>query len=61
MTKQKPHGLFRRGLDAFIASRERQARIIVSRTLLSLDDNTLKNHGYNRSDLIKDAAGWNGY
>lgn len=61
MTKQKLHGLFRRTLDAYIAARERQAQVIVSRTLLSFDDETLKAHGYRRSDLIREAAGWNGY
>lgn len=61
MTNPKPHGFFRRSLDAFIAARERQAKVYVSRTLLSLDDATLSAYGYKRSDLVKDAAGWNGY
>lgn len=61
MSNSKSHGFFRRGLDAFIAARERQASAYVSRTLLSLDDATLTAHGYTRGDLVKKAAGWNGY
>lgn len=45
----------RRSLDAFIAAREREAEIYVSRTLLSLDDKTLKAHGYDRAALKRAA------
>lgn len=56
----KTRGLFRRSLDAFIAARERQAQVLVNRTLLSFDDETLRAHGYNRADMIKNAGGWKG-
>ena len=45
----------RRSLDAFIAAREREAEIYVSRALLSFDDETLKAHGYDRNALRKTA------
>lgn len=61
MTQFKLPGPLLRGLERYIAVRERQARAIVSRTLLSYDDETLTSHGYKRSDLIREAAGWNGY
>lgn len=45
----------RRSLDNLIAAREREAEIYVSRTLLSLDDKTLKASGYDRSALKRKA------
>lgn len=50
------HGLLRRALDNFIAARQREADIYLSRTLLSCDDGTLRAHGYSRADLEKRAA-----
>lgn len=45
----------RRSLDAFIAAREREAEVCVSRVLLSFDDKTLREHGYDRNSLRKAA------
>ena len=39
--------------DAFIAARQRQADRYVNNVLLSLDDETLKAHGYSRAELRK--------
>ena len=52
MTTSK-NGFFRGAFDAFIASRERQADRYVNNVLLSLDDETLKAHGYSRAELRK--------
>ncbi len=52
MTASK-NGLFRSAIDAFIASRQRQADRYVNGMLLSLDDKTLKVHGYSRAELRK--------
>jgi hypothetical protein len=45
------NGFFRTAFDAFMASRERQANRYVNNVLLSLDDETLKAHGYSRAEL----------
>ena len=47
------NGFFRSALDTFIAARQRQADGYVSNMLLSLDDETLKAHGYSRAELRK--------
>lgn len=52
MTKSN-HGFFRQALDALIESRTRQAHHYVTGTLLMLDDETLKSHGYSRDELRK--------
>ena len=57
-TTNKPRSFLRRSLDAFIAAREREADILVSRTLLSFDDQTLRLRGYDRKDLERRARGW---
>ncbi|WP_274628358.1 hypothetical protein [Arvimicrobium flavum] len=44
---------FRNALNAFIAVRERQAAAYVNGVLLSLDDETLAQHGYVRSELAR--------
>lgn len=51
----KISSFFRRSLDAFIAAREREAEVYVSRALLSYSDKTLKTYGYERSALRKAA------
>ncbi|MCO5065407.1 MAG: hypothetical protein M9924_13475 [Rhizobiaceae bacterium] len=51
----KISSFLRRSLDAFIAAREREAEVYVSRALLSFDDDTLKAHGYDRNTLRKSA------
>ena len=61
MTSQNTRSIFRRVLDNFIASRERQAQSVVRYALLSLDDRTLAEHGYRRSDLVKAGAIGRGY
>jgi hypothetical protein len=49
-------GYFRTAMDAFIASRQREANRYVSSILLSMDDKTLRSHGYSRSELRKNAG-----
>lgn len=44
-------------MDALIASRQREANRYLSGILLSLDDQTLRSHGYSRSELRKNAGG----
>ena len=44
-------GFFRNAVDAMVAAREKQASRYVAGALLSLDDETLKLHGYSREDL----------
>lgn len=39
--------------DAMVNARSRQASAYVNGALLSLDDETLKSHGYSRKDLAK--------
>ena len=46
-------GFFRNAFNALIAARERQASSYVNGALLMLDDETLKAHGYSRSELRK--------
>ena len=55
MTANKT-GMFRNILNAFVEARQRQAERYVSGVLLSLDDETLKTHGYNRAELSKRAT-----
>lgn len=43
-------------MDAFMAARQREANRYVSSVLLSLDDKTLRSHGYSRSELRKNAG-----
>lgn len=50
-------GFFRNALDAMIAAREKQAAAYVNRTLLMLDDETLRTNGYNRADLERKSHG----
>lgn len=56
MTTANPHGFLRRALDNLIAARQREADAYVSRTLLSLDDTTLRAHGYSRRELERRAV-----
>lgn len=49
-------GMFRRALDRMVTARERQARRYVNGYLLSLDDATLANYGYDRRELERDGA-----
>lgn len=55
-TNKRSNGYIRRSLDAFIRSRERRAERLVSRTLLSFDDDTLKAAGYDRAELLRRAG-----
>ncbi len=47
------NGFFRSVLNAFVEARQAEAERYVNRVLLSLDDETLKAHGYNRAELSK--------
>jgi hypothetical protein len=44
-------GFFRGIVQAYIRARERQAESYVNGTLLMLDDETLRAHGYDRAEL----------
>lgn len=51
-TANKP-GFFRNVLKAFVEARQREAERHVNGVLLSLDDETLKSHGYSRAELVR--------
>ena len=53
MTKANKKGFFGHALDALIEARSRQVAGYVNGTLLLLDDETLKAHGYSRDELKK--------
>ena len=55
-TTNRKSGLFRSALDAFMEARQRQANRYVSGVLLSLDDETLRRHGYSRAELKKHSS-----
>ena len=50
------NGFFRSALEALVQARQREAERYVNGVLLSLDDETLKSHGYNRAELSKRAT-----
>ena len=50
------NGFFRTALDNLIAGRQREAGRQVSRFLLTMSDDALKEYGYNRDELRKAAA-----
>ena len=50
------NGFFRSALDALVQARQREAERYVNGVLLSLDDETLKSHGYNRAELSRRAT-----
>jgi hypothetical protein len=51
-TTNKP-GFFRSVLHALVEARQREAECYVNGVLLSLDDETLKSHGYSRAELSR--------
>lgn len=53
MTAKNSRGFLRNALAAIISARESQAQRYVTGALLMLDDNTLKAHGYSRTELRK--------
>ncbi len=55
--KARRPGLFARFFKALVVSREREARRYVNSYLLSLDDKTLANLGYDRETIKKSDAG----
>lgn len=48
---QARRSFFRNALDAIITARQRQADRYVREALLTLDDETLRAHGYNPDEL----------
>ena len=46
-------GFFRSVLNALIEARQLEAEHYVNGVLLSLDDETLKSHGYSRAELVR--------
>jgi len=50
------NGFFHSALEALVQARQREAERYVNGVLLSLDDETLKSHGYNRAELSKRAT-----
>jgi len=53
--------VFRRAVNAIIEARQRSAQRQVNAYLLELDDATLESYGYNRADLLKNAAACRSY
>jgi hypothetical protein len=51
-TTNKP-GFVRSVLNALVEARQREAERYVNGVLLSLDDETLKSHGYSRAELSR--------
>lgn len=47
------NGFFRSALKAFVEARQIEADHYVNGVLLSLDDETLKSHGYSRAELSR--------
>lgn len=46
-------GFFRSIFNALVEARQREAERYVNGVLLSLDDETLKGHGYSRAELSR--------
>ena len=46
-------GFFRNALNALVEARQAEAERYVNGVLLSLDDETLKSHGYSRAELVR--------
>lgn len=57
-TRTNGRGFFRNALDTLIAARERQASHYVNGALLMLDDETLRQHGYNREELRRRSSAY---
>lgn len=53
VTTNRRSGFFRSALNAFMEARQREASRYVNGVLLSLDDETLRAHGYSRAELSK--------
>lgn len=51
MTVKSKKGMLHNAFDAMVNARARQASSYVNGALLMLDDDTLKSHGYDRSEL----------
>mgnify|MGYP001826715464 CR=1 FL=1 len=58
-TEKRP-GIFTRFFDAMVAARTRQAERSVAEYLLSFDEKTLKDLGYDRAELRKASIGLRG-
>ena len=52
------NGFFRNALDALVEARSRQVSRYVNGALLTLDDETLKSHGYTRDELKKNSGSY---
>lgn len=52
----KKIGFLATAFDAVVAARQREAARYVNGVLLSMDDATLKQHGYDRKQLEKNAS-----
>jgi len=50
------HGFFHTAYDSLVAARMKQAQAYVNGSLLMLDDETLKAHGYSRAELQRRGA-----
>lgn len=57
MTKTNSRGFFRNAVDSIMEARARQANRYVAGALLMFDDETLKQHGFTRDALRKNANG----
>ncbi|MBD0414736.1 hypothetical protein [Oryzicola mucosus] len=52
----KKTGFFANAFDALVTARQRQATRYVNGVLLTMDDATLKQYGYDRKNLEKNAG-----
>tara|TARA_R110002124_G_scaffold48028_1_gene142199 strand:- start:15 stop:233 length:219 start_codon:yes stop_codon:yes gene_type:complete len=50
------NSVFRRAMDRMVSAREKQVTRYVNGYLLTLDDQTLAEHGYNRKALEKSGS-----
>lgn len=57
---EKRSGFFTRFFNAMVEARTRQAERVVAEHLLSFDDKTLKDLGYDKADLRKASMGLRG-
>ena len=61
MAHSGKRGFFRSAVDAMVAARQKQASRYLASSLLMLDDETLRAHGYSRTDLERRSNGGSTY
>lgn len=58
MARKATRGIIRSAFDAIVEARSRQAERYVNGALMMMDDQTLKSHGIERSDLAKRSSAY---